>query len=87
MILQRKITIQIEPRGDGGICIWSPEVMGLILSGSDPAKVMAAIWPALEAINFRYSVYPHSGRSFGEEPAPAVTEYDRSTPAIGDQND
>lgn len=51
MILQRKITIQIEPRGDGGICVWSPEIMGLILSGPDPEKIMAAIWPALVALN------------------------------------
>lgn len=77
MILKRKITIQIEPCGDGGICVWSPEVMGLILSGSNPEKIMAAIWPALEAINFRYSVYPHPDRTFAETEASSVSNGNR----------
>lgn len=48
--LSRNISIKIEPRPDGGIRVWSPQVRGLILSGADPVKVMGCIWPALAAI-------------------------------------
>ena len=47
MQLKRNISLKIEPRPDGGIRIWSPQVLGLILSGPDPEKVMGAVWPAL----------------------------------------
>jgi hypothetical protein len=39
-----------ERREDGGLRITSPEVPGLILSHADPAKVMADVLPAIDAL-------------------------------------
>jgi hypothetical protein len=50
MLLNKNISVRIEPRPDGGIRVWSPQIKGLVLSGSDPAKVMADIWPAIVGI-------------------------------------
>jgi hypothetical protein len=44
------LSVRIEQRPDGGIRVWSPQVRGLILSGSDPVKVMADVWPAITAL-------------------------------------
>lgn len=44
------LSIRIEQRPDGGIRVWSPHVRGLILSGSDPCKVLADVWPAITAL-------------------------------------
>ncbi len=50
MKLEEDISIMIEPREDGGIRVWSPQLKGLILSGPDPAKVMADVWPAISVL-------------------------------------
>ena len=50
MRLTRNISIRIEPRCDGGIRIWSPQLKGLILSGADPVKVLADLWPAITVL-------------------------------------
>lgn len=49
-MLNRSYTIKIMPRGDGGLRIRSDDAPGLILSGPDPVKVIAAVLPALEAL-------------------------------------
>ena len=49
-LIEREIKISIGPREDGGVRIWSDDMPGLILSGSDPLKVMADIGPALKAL-------------------------------------
>ena len=42
----KQLTIKLEVRPDGGLRIYSEELPGLILSGSDPAKVLADVMPA-----------------------------------------
>jgi len=49
-MLDRAYTIKIMPREDGGLRVLSDDAPGLILSGADPLKVMAAVLPALEAL-------------------------------------
>jgi len=49
-LIEHEIKITIGPRSDGGVRIWSDDIPGLILSGSDPLKVMADIGPALKAL-------------------------------------
>jgi hypothetical protein len=44
------LSIRIGGRPDGGLRVWSEDIPGLILSGIDPDKVMASIWPALHAL-------------------------------------
>jgi hypothetical protein len=46
----RSITLHLERRDDGGLCVYIPDVPGLVLSHADPRKVFADIGPALEAI-------------------------------------
>ena len=46
----RYITLHLERRDDGGLCVYSPDVPGLVLSHADPHKVFANIGVALEAI-------------------------------------
>jgi hypothetical protein len=46
----RHITLHLERRDDGGLCVYSPDVPGLVLSHADPHKVFANIGLALEAI-------------------------------------
>lgn len=44
------VTIKLMRRQDGGLRVFSDDVPGLILSGTDPEKVMADVWPALQTI-------------------------------------
>jgi hypothetical protein len=46
----RRITLHLERRDDGGLCVFSPDVPGLVLSHADPHKVFADIGLALEAV-------------------------------------
>jgi hypothetical protein len=46
----RSITLHLERRDDGGLCVYSPDVPGLVLSHADPHKVFANIGLALETI-------------------------------------
>lgn len=43
-------SIHIAARSDGGLRVWSDDMPGLVLSGSNPDKVMASILPAISAI-------------------------------------
>lgn len=43
-------TIKLQRREDGGLCVWSDDVPGLVLSGPDPQAIMRDVWPALEAL-------------------------------------
>lgn len=47
----RVVAIKLQRREDGGLRIYSDQIPGLILSGNDPRKVMADLWPALEGLN------------------------------------
>lgn len=44
------ITISISRRLDGGIRVWSDDLPGLVLSGSDPETVMSDVWPAIQVL-------------------------------------
>jgi hypothetical protein len=46
----RTITVYIEDREDGGVRVWSDDLPGLVLSGSNRIKVLADIEPAVKAI-------------------------------------
>lgn len=51
----------IGARSDGGLRVWSDDFLGLILSGPDPAKVLADIWPAIIALReYNSAREPHS---------------------------
>ena len=50
MASEFKVVVRLRRRSDGGLRAWSDDVPGLVLSHSDPAKVMADIAPALEVI-------------------------------------
>lgn len=52
------VTIYLHRRPDGGLRVSSEEVPGMILSGEDPAKICAAIWPALVAIKREPTPHP-----------------------------
>ncbi len=67
MFIDREITIKLLPREDGGVCVCSDDVPGLILSGSDPLKVMADIGPALKAL------YEYRNRGGDADATPTVT--------------
>lgn len=45
--MPEEVRIIIQRRIDGGLRVYSDDVPGLVLSGSDPTKVMADVWPAL----------------------------------------
>jgi hypothetical protein len=45
-----KVRVQLEPREDGGLRAWSPDVPQLVLSSEDPALVFLDIPIALEVI-------------------------------------
>jgi hypothetical protein len=47
------VTVTLEDREDRGLRIYSDDLPGLILSGSDRATVAAAIIPSIEAL-FRH---------------------------------
>lgn len=44
------VTLRLERREDGGLLIWSDEVMGLIITAALPGDAMAKVWPALHAL-------------------------------------
>ena len=44
------LTIRVAQRSDGGMLVWSDELPGLVLSGADPAKVGADIFPAIKEL-------------------------------------
>ncbi len=46
-LVGRKLTITIEPREDGGLCAYSDDVPGLILSHKNHLKVLYDIAPSL----------------------------------------
>ena len=41
MIIDKKMTIVLEPREDGGLRVWSDDLPGLVLSGSDQEAVLS----------------------------------------------
>jgi hypothetical protein len=45
-MIGKRLNVTLEIREDGGLRVRSDELRGLILSGSDPAKVLADIIPA-----------------------------------------
>lgn len=45
-----KVTITLERREDGGLRVWSDDVLGLILSHADPITTGQDIVPALLAL-------------------------------------
>lgn len=45
--IRKALTIRLEPREDGGLRVRSDDLCGLILSGPDPAKIMADVLPAI----------------------------------------
>jgi hypothetical protein len=45
-----KVTVRLQRRPDGGLRAWCDEVPELVLSHSDPSKVLADIGPAIETI-------------------------------------
>jgi len=57
-----EVAVYLAPREGGGLRVWSDEVIGLILSGPDPRKVGADIWPAIEAIR----AHKRASRTKGE---------------------
>jgi hypothetical protein len=40
VIVEREISIKIAPREDRGLCVWSDDLPGLILSGPDQLKIL-----------------------------------------------
>lgn len=55
--------IKIEEREDGGIRVSSPDWPGLLLSGSDPKKVMECILPSIIEIGRSHPQAPASGEA------------------------
>jgi hypothetical protein len=45
--IEQRITITIEPRGDGGLRIWSDELIGLVLSAKDQRAVLLDLGTAI----------------------------------------
>jgi hypothetical protein len=43
-------TVTFARRPDGGMCVFSDDLPGLILSHSDPDKVAADVWPAIKTL-------------------------------------
>lgn len=48
--MKRIIKVIVEDREDGGVCVRSDELPGLILSGSNRVAILKAIEPAARAI-------------------------------------
>lgn len=44
------VKLHVQRRTDGGLRVWSDDVRGLILSHSDPKKVMEDVLPALDVL-------------------------------------
>jgi hypothetical protein len=45
-----KLTVHFEPRPDGGVRAWSPDLPGFVLSHRDVDALVADIQPALKVI-------------------------------------
>lgn len=52
------IQISLLRRDDGGLRIFSPTHPGLVLSGTEPEKVLACVWPALLALTNGHQQQP-----------------------------
>lgn len=50
------VNVVIHERDDGGVFVTSPDLIGLVLSGSNPSDVVACIEPAIEQL-FKRSGY------------------------------
>lgn len=50
MAERQEIKVMIEDRPDGGVRVWSNDLPGLILSGQNRMKILAAIEPAARAL-------------------------------------
>lgn len=50
-MLPKDIHIKISARFDGSVLVTCEEMPGLILAGTQPEKIIAAIWPALQALD------------------------------------
>lgn len=48
--MRRIVNVNVEDRGDDGLCVSSDELPGLILSGKDKTKILFAIEPAVKAL-------------------------------------
>ena len=46
-----QLSLFLAYRPDGGLRVWSDDLPGLVLSGRDPFRVMANVWPAIEALS------------------------------------
>lgn len=81
-----KIVLRMQMRDDGGLRVWSDDVPGLVLSHSDPAKVLEDIKPALETILSEAFGCDVEARPLGKLPAflesrPSKTPKRRERPA------
>lgn len=47
----RNITVTLEPREDGGLRVYSPDMPGLILSGFEGQKIKDGILPAVATLH------------------------------------
>lgn len=50
-MLPKDLHIKISAKFDGSVLVTCEEMPGLILGGTDPEKIVAAIWPALQALD------------------------------------
>jgi hypothetical protein len=50
-MLPKDLHIKISARFDGSVLITCEEMPGLILAGTNPEKMVAAIWPAIQALD------------------------------------
>jgi hypothetical protein len=48
--MARHIKVIIEPRDDGGICVYSDDLPGLVLSGKNRIGILADIEPAVRVL-------------------------------------
>lgn len=48
--LDRPISVVLEPRPDGGLRVYSDDLVGLVLSGPDPAMVLRDLPFAIEGL-------------------------------------
>lgn len=62
------VTVTLTDREDGGLRVHSDDLPGLILSGSDRAKVADAIIPAIQAI------FKHKGMDVTVRPTKPIAE-------------
>lgn len=67
------VRVWLAERDDGGLRVWSDDEPGLILSGADPARVGADIWPAIKVLRAhrRHALYVEAasrGEDIGPDP-------------------